>query len=409
VKEYLLQTKLETNTLWTPNHFGNMQIYRAKQQISIPENVNLTQLLHTNSEKVLPNSQVIAVDNLENREITIGELRSTAGRLAHGLKTDLNPRDQSRWAVILPNGIAFIETVHAVLWLGGVFCPINLDLQPAEIGYALSVSKVDYAIVYHKTVPKILKAFQTAKESDPSFVEPKIVVALGAVRGYETLHADFLSSTSLPIPHHDSTKSRLASIHLSSGTTGKPKGVGLSHYNYVANVLQCHAHDPAHWSPKHSSLIFSPMVHIASTTLPFFLGPYVGMKHVILARFDVKSFCEMVEKHRPVDMMLAKPIIPRLLSGEVQKNYDFSSVKYLVSTGGRRQEVTDALLVAGNWTEIIDLYGMTEAAPYVAWSKIGDKVFMRLLAHSSCTNMMIGPRLRNRIIGAQHGSSIVRR
>ena len=213
-----------------------MHIYRAKQQIDIPENLNLTELLHTNSSNALPLSHVIAADNLENREVTIGQLQDTAGRLARGLKAAFKPRDQSRWAILLPNGIAFIEAVHAVLWLDGIFCPINLDLQPAEIGHALSVSKVDYAIVYHETVPKVLKAFKAAKESDVDFKVPKIVVALGSVSGYKTLHSDFLSHQKLPIPRHADPKKRLASIHLSSGTTGKPKGVGLSHYNYVANV-----------------------------------------------------------------------------------------------------------------------------------------------------------------------------
>jgi acyl-CoA synthetase (AMP-forming)/AMP-acid ligase II len=98
------------------------------------------------------------------------------------------------------------------------------------------------------------------------------------------------------------------------------------------------------------------------------------MNHIILARFDVDAFCKMVEKHKPVTMMLARPIIPRLLTGELQKKYDFSSVKYLVGTGGRRKEVTDSLLAAGDWKEFIDLYGMTEAAPYIAWSRIGDTV-----------------------------------
>ena len=111
------------------------------------------------------------------------------------------------------------------------------------------------------------------------------------------------------------------------------------------------------------------------------------MKHIILARFDVDSFCKMVEQHKPVDIMLARPIIPRLLTGELQKKYDFSSVKYLVGTGGRRQEVTDALLAAGGWTEFIDLYGMTEAAPYIAWSRIGDKV---TLLDRSQAGFMIG-------------------
>jgi 4-coumarate--CoA ligase len=115
------------------------------------------------------------------------------------------------------------------------------------------------------------------------------------------------------------------------------------------------------------------MVHIANTTLPFFLGPWVGSKHIIMAKFDVEKFCRLVEKYRPLGVMLPRPMILGLISGELPKKYDFSSVKYLVSTGGRRQELTDKLLAVGDWS-FIDLYGMTEAAPYIAWSKIGDRV-----------------------------------
>jgi 4-coumarate--CoA ligase len=218
-----------------------MHIYRAKQQISIPTDLNLTELLHSSAKQPLPDDHIIATDNLENRTITIGQLRDTAGRIALGLNTHFKPRDQSRWAILLPNGIAFIEAVHAVLWLDGVFCPINPDLQPAEIGYALSVSKADYAIVWKDLMPKVLKSFAFAKESDSSFKEPKIIVARGLLNGYPTLHSNFLSSERLPIRHHRDARKRLASIHLSSGTTGKPKGVGLSHYNYVANVRRAEA------------------------------------------------------------------------------------------------------------------------------------------------------------------------
>jgi acyl-CoA synthetase (AMP-forming)/AMP-acid ligase II len=213
-----------------------MHIYRAKQQVEIPVDANLTELLHASATKSLPDQHIIAVDDLEHRTISVGQLRDIAGRLAYGLKSGLNPKDQSRWAILLPNGVAFIEVVHAVLWLDGVFCPINPDLHALEIGYALSVSKVDYAIVWSQIVPKVLEAFSSAKQIDPAFREPKLIVALGSASGHLSLHEDFLSSQRLSIPHHKDTRKRLASIHLSSGTTGKPKGVGLSHYNYVSNV-----------------------------------------------------------------------------------------------------------------------------------------------------------------------------
>jgi 4-coumarate--CoA ligase len=214
-----------------------MHIYQAKhQRLQIPADTNLTELLHTSATKLLPDQHIIAVDDLEHRAISIGQLCDTAGRLAHGLKSGLAPKDQSRWAILLPNSVAFIEAVHAVLWLDGVFCPINPDLEALEIGYALSVGKVDYAIVWSQIVPKVLKAFCAAKQIHPGFREPRVIVTLGSVDGHLSLHKDFFSSQRLPIPHHQDTRKRLASIHLSSGTTGKPKGVGLSHYNYVSNV-----------------------------------------------------------------------------------------------------------------------------------------------------------------------------
>ncbi|KAH8646096.1 hypothetical protein BX600DRAFT_371527, partial [Xylariales sp. PMI_506] len=338
--------------------------------VSIPTDVNLTELL--NSSGTVPglaDSHVIAADNFQNRTITIGELRDTAGRLAHGLASTYCPKDESRWAIILPNGITFMEAVHAVLWQNGVFCPVNHELQANEIGYVLSVCRPDYAIVWSESVSKVTDAFKVTRELNPEFKTPEIIVAAGSVAGYPSLDS-FRSSRRLDISHHADTTNRLASIHTSSGTTGMPKGVGLTHYNYVANVIQCVTHDPAHWTPTNSSLCFSPMVHIANTTLPLFLGPYVGHKHVIMAKFDGDAFCELAQNHRVTEMPLPTPIVSRVLSGEMTRKYDLSSVKCLTSFTRFKQESLDQLFSLQDWS-LVNLFGMTEAAPYVAWSKLG--------------------------------------
>src|ERR1700761_6538295 len=123
-----------------------MRTYRSKDpDIDIPTNLSLTELLHS-SARSLPTDQAIAQDDVEHRTLTIGQLRSGAGRLAAGLCNYYNPKDQSRWAIILPNSVAYLEAVHAVLWLGGVFCPINHQLKVGEIAHALAVSKPDFAI-----------------------------------------------------------------------------------------------------------------------------------------------------------------------------------------------------------------------------------------------------------------------
>jgi len=202
-----------------------MRIYRSDSlDTPIPTNVNLTELLHRSARSPpLPDSHLIAKDDIEKRSLTIGQLRDTAGRLAQGLTWQYRPRDQSRWAIILPNSIAYIEAFHAVLWLGGVGCPINHQLKSAEIGHAFAVTKPDFVIAYSNVVGKVVEAVAIAKQSQPAWADPQIITAIGQNQDtrYPSLHLDFLAAERLPIPHHEDTAARLASIHLSSGTTGQ--------------------------------------------------------------------------------------------------------------------------------------------------------------------------------------------
>ncbi|KAJ2994126.1 hypothetical protein NUW58_g1635 [Xylaria curta] len=96
-----------------------MRIYRS-EEIKIPSDQNLTELLHSSARPNLPESHLIAKDNLTNRSLTIGQLRERAGKIAKGFQVKLQPPDQARWAIILPNSVDFLELVHAILWTGGV-------------------------------------------------------------------------------------------------------------------------------------------------------------------------------------------------------------------------------------------------------------------------------------------------
>jgi len=126
-----------------------MAIYKSHMNVHIPRNQNLTELLHSSARPgSIPKDHVIFEDDLEKRKLTLQDLRQNAGSLANGLSVHYNPPDQSRWAVILPNCITLIEAAHAVLWLGGVFCPINHQLMPSEIAHSLLLSKPKYIIAY---------------------------------------------------------------------------------------------------------------------------------------------------------------------------------------------------------------------------------------------------------------------
>ena len=272
-------------------------LYRS-QAIDIPTNVNLTELLHSTADSKLPESHIICSDNLTNRSITIGELRVRAGRIARGLQEQFQQQDNTRWALVLPNSVEFLELVHSILWTGGVFCPINHALKATEIGHGLAISRPSFVVAYGRIVTAVEEAVEIAMKDLTRlgifWKRPTIVTAIERHTGYKHIPDDFYASIPLDIPHFQDTSERLASIHLSSGTTGKPKGVELSHFNFVANCYQLRYQDPVVYSSKSKTVAFTPWVHIGATTVPLFLGPWVGMFHHAMPTFSMDSFACLV-------------------------------------------------------------------------------------------------------------------
>lgn len=256
-----------------------MRIYRSST-IHIPQDQNLTELLHTTA-RPLPESHLIAKDSLTNRSITLGELRDRAGRIAKGISEEYNPQDGSRFAIILPNSVEYIEVFHAVLWCSGVGCPINYALKATEIAHALAVSRPQFIIAYGDVVSKVREAIDLAAKDlsseGISWQAPVVISVITRAPSVPHIPEDFIRPTRLFIPHYSDTSKRLASIHLSSGTTGKPKGVELTHYNFVANCYQLFAHDPDQFHASSRTVAFTPFAHIAMTTMPLWLGELLSL------------------------------------------------------------------------------------------------------------------------------------
>ena len=202
---------------------------------------------------------------------------------------------------------------------------------------------------------------------------PPIITAIGRKDSHPYLQ-DFISSKSLPIPHYTDTRDHLASIHLSSGTTGSSKGVGLSHFNYIANVLQMWAHDPDHWSTDEQIVCFTPFAHIANTTIPLFLGPWTGMLHIIMAKFELEAACHLVQENKATSMQLSPATAVAIANTDLTSRFDLSSVRHMIVGGlPLTKDLYDKFLNRGNW-KTVQLYGMTEAAPYVVWQKIDEEI-----------------------------------
>ncbi|KAL2212979.1 AMP-binding enzyme [Sarocladium strictum] len=347
-----------------------MTIYNTERTIDIPRDQNLTQLLHA-SHYNLPESHIIAADSLTNRSITLGELRDRAGRLANGFTKQLRPVDQARWAIILPNSVEFVELFHSILWTGGVICPINYALKEKEIGHGIAVCRPQFIVAYGKILKGIEEAIEVAakvlKEEGVEWEKPTVITVIEKAGVKKHVPNDFLEDERLPVPHWQDTTTRGASIHLSSGTTGKPKGVCLTHYNFVANVHQLLAFDASQFHPASRTVAFTPWAHIAMTTMPMFLGPYAGMFHHAMPSYNLEKFAQLVGSNQSTSFQGVPSVVLAMAKSDVTQRHDFSRAQ-LLNVGGAPLKKDDLkkLMSRAPW-KMIQAYGMTEAAGYVAY------------------------------------------
>jgi 4-coumarate--CoA ligase len=361
-----------------------MRIYKGKN-IEIPQDLNLTELLHQSAGDILiPESHLIAKDSLTNRSLTIGELKSRAGRIANGLHKSLSPSQGDRWSLILPNCVEYIECFHAILWTGGVCCPVNHALKASEISHALVVSQPKYIIAYGEALQRIIQGIRLARQSlaekAVDWPEPELVTVIQKVQGIKLVPDDFLDDEKFPIPHYNNTADHLASIHLSSGTTGQPKGVRLTHYNFVANCYQLYAHDAKQFHSNSRTVAFTPFVHIAMTTLPLFMGPWTGMMHHAMPSFSLEAFGPLVTSVRPTSYQGVPSIALAFANTDFTARFDFSAAEIINCGIPMKQELHDRLIKRAPW-QIIQVYGMTEASPYVAYQKLGEKHELGTVGH----------------------------
>ncbi|CAG9948094.1 unnamed protein product [Clonostachys rosea f. rosea IK726] len=376
-----------------------MRIYNQERKLHVPRDVNLTELLHK-THKELPLSHVIASDSLTNRSITLGQLRDRAGRLARGFSQALQPPDQSRWAIILPNSVGFLELVHAVIWTGGVACPINHALKSTEIGHGLAVCQPAFIVAYGQILGSVEEAIAVARDElvreGIEWPAPKVITIIEKPSGSTLQHipADFLSDISLPVPHYEDNTARVATIHLSSGTTGKPKGVMLTHRNFIANVFQLLAHDSSQFHSASRTVAFTPWAHIAMTTMPLFLAPYTGMFHHAMPQYNLEKFAQLVSSVQATSFQGVPSVVLSLAKSDVTDRYDFSRASILNVGGAPLKKADLAKLMSRAPWRLIQAYGMTEAAGYVAY-----QTFDETLPDGCTGNMLPGIEARLMVEG----------
>ncbi len=319
------------------------------------------------------------VDASTGRTITYGQLVDLIRRFAAGLaQRGFGKGDVI--AIYAPNLPEYAVIFHGVASLGAILTTVNPSYTAEEVAFQLKDAGARLLITVGALLPRAHEAVAAAAadgadraadgadDADRAGAadaqmrrgmgSPIEIVTIDAVDGVTSL-SDLLVDGTPPAvtisPGED-----VMVLPYSSGTTGLPKGVMLTHRNLLANLVQIDAIETAELRAMVGIL---PFFHIYGMVVVLNLGLLRGATCVSLPKFDLEAFLRIL-RDWPVAMAhIVPPIAVALAKHQLVDQYDLSGVKWLFSGAAPLgPQLTEAVQTRLN-VRVRQGYGMTEASP----------------------------------------------
>jgi acyl-CoA synthetase (AMP-forming)/AMP-acid ligase II len=324
----------------------------SEEQLAIPD-VDVTSfVLEGAAER---GEKPALIDGPSGRTITYGEL----GELIAAMRGGLISRGFGKGdalGIYLPNLPEYAIAFHAAASAGGRATTANPLYTEHELGHQLDDASARFLL----TAPPLLETALVAAEH--AGVEEVFVVgeAPGHQQDQATPLAELLAAEPAP-PATIDPAADLAALPYSSGTTGLPKGVMLSHRNLVANLIQ--AGEVLQVGEDDTLVGCLPFFHIYGMTVIMNMGLRGGATIVTMPRFDLAEFLGLIERHRVSVGFVVPPIALALAKHPAIDDADLSSLRFLMSgaapLGPELVEAVEARLGC----LVAQGYGMTETSP----------------------------------------------
>lgn len=289
------------------------------------------------------------VDGITGKGLSFSELATRIRRLAGGLQAR-NFSKGDVLALIAPNGPDYAVVFHAAALCGGTVTTMNPAYGIAEVRQQLIDSKASW-IVADQICMAVAKQAMRGTE----------VVSLASMQGdspgssVNGLLAEEIDQVEVDLHNH------AVVLPYSSGTTGLPKGVMLSHQNLVANLVQLNS--ALQYDAEEVGLAVLPFFHIFG--MQALMGSLLAEGHTIVTmpRFDMAQALDLIQRYSVTQFFVVPPIVLGLAKSPLVDSYDLSSLKKIVS--GAAPLGAELTAEAGNRIDcpIVQAYGMTELSP----------------------------------------------
>ncbi|EHY58021.1 putative 4-coumarate-CoA ligase 1 [Exophiala dermatitidis] len=330
--------------------------------IQIP-NVDLWGLMFE-EPRDFANSQVIYRTVDSSRHYTWQQVKEAAKGFGEGLRNLWDWQKGDVLNIFASNDVDYGAIVYGTFYAGGIVSPANPGYSAEELSFQLSNSGSKAIVTTIESLPIACKAARQCN------IPEERIILLGAGRDptHRFKHWTSIRKTSGSTRYlrrkMDPDKD-LAFLVYSSGTTGLPKGVMLSHRNVVSDLLMIRGAVGGKWYSSGQDKILGvlPFFHIYGLVGLVQQSLHRGIEMVVMPAFDLKVFLQAIQDHKITFIYVAPPIIVRLARDKVVDNYDLSSIRMITSGAAPlTRELVDAVHKRLG-IKINQAYGLSETSP----------------------------------------------
>jgi acyl-CoA synthetase (AMP-forming)/AMP-acid ligase II len=307
------------------------------------EEIPLPELIFRSAAEFADRTALIGQDGATR---TYGRLMSDAKKVARLLQ-DNGVRKGDKVGIFSPNHVDYAAVFYGSLLAGATVTTLN----PLYTAHEISTQLADAEAVVLFAFTPMGAAVDEARKDLPLLRNVFPIDDLPTV--VEGVPEDFRPVAINP-------KEDVAALPYSSGTTGLPKGVMLTHFNITANVQQGIA--TRFFGEDLVALWTLPLFHIYGMTVLMSAGLTRGGTGVVMMRFDVEQMLELIQRHKITDLYLAPPAVLAMVNARPER-FDTSSLRVISSgaaplpleIGERAKKLFNCVVSQG--------YGMTETSP----------------------------------------------
>ncbi|CAK7336383.1 unnamed protein product [Dovyalis caffra] len=333
-------------------------IFRSKlPDIHIPKNLPLHSYVLENFSKY--SSKPCLINGANGDVYTYADVELTARRVASGLNK-LGIQQGEVVMLFLPSSPEFVLAFLGASHRGAITTAANPFSTPAELAKHAKASKAKLLITQACYYEKVR---DFAQENDV-----KVMCVDSAPEG--CLHfSELTQADEEKMPQVDVRPDDVVALPYSSGTTGLPKGVMLTHKGLVTSVAQQVDGDNPnlYFHSEDVILCVLPMFHIYALNSIMLCGLRVGAAILILPKFEIGTLLGLIEKYKVSIAPVVPPVMLAIAKSPDLDKHDLSSLRMLKSGGAPLgKELEDTVKAKFPHARLGQGYGMTEAGPVLA-------------------------------------------